>query len=714
MLKHEWIYTLLPKVKYTETKKGTVTYIDLSCGFDIETTSTYTPEGEKVAFMYIWMLGLGHNSPVYYGRTWEEFAETLNHITEYFGLGEDRILPIYVHNLSFEFQFMRKYFNWVDMFASAERKPLKATTNGGIEFRDSLILSGYSLEGTAKNLVKYKVTKATGDLDYTLPRHAGTHLSEKEMGYCKRDIEVITAYIEEQREIYGSVVKIPMTNTGRVREFTKAKCFGNAKEAGIEKGDNLKSKRKGRSCGNFVKYRKIMSKMTLTPDVYSVCSNAFAGGFTHASPIHCGKTLENVSSYDFTSSYPAVMVTEKFPMGTFEPCVFESIDQLNRVCDENKCAVLFTARFHNLKAKITQDLYLSTSKAFELSGEMEFNGRVAHAEVYATHLIDTDWRIIRECYTWDRVELSNTYITDKNYLPRPILEACAELYIKKTVLKGVEGSEAEYMVSKGMLNSLYGMCVTSIIQDEAIYEHDTWEVQPSDMLEAIDTYNNKKMRFLYYPWGVWITGYARLNLWSGILAIGDDYVYSDTDSIKLLNHEKHAEYFKNYDAEVLRKIDAMYKETKYAIDREAFSPKTIKGEVKPIGVWDYEGTYDKFKTLGAKRYLTLKGDKLEMTVAGVGKKDGAAYLEFIGNGDYDSIFNTHFTDKLHFPQGSINKLTHIYIDDRMDVLVEDYLGNSQYVHPESGVHLSKADFTLSMAEKTKHFLEALSKGEVLN
>ena len=33
------------------------------------------------------------------------------------------------------------------------------------------------------------------------------------------------------------------------------------------------------------------------------------------------------------------------------------------------------------------------------------------------------------------------------------------------------------------------------------------------------------------------------------------------------------------------------------------SPKTIKGETKTLGVWDFDGFYTDFKTLGAKRYI---------------------------------------------------------------------------------------------------------------
>jgi hypothetical protein len=137
-------------------------------------------QGEKFAFMYVWLFGLGYGKPVYYGRTWEEFSEFCKDLSANFGLNEQTILPVYVHNLGYEFQFMRKYFNWVNVFSASERKPIKALTDLGIEFKCSYILSGYSLSNVAKNLSKHTIKKLTGDLDYSLIRTHVTPFTQAE------------------------------------------------------------------------------------------------------------------------------------------------------------------------------------------------------------------------------------------------------------------------------------------------------------------------------------------------------------------------------------------------------------------------------------------------------------------------------------------------------------------------------------------------------
>ena len=116
-----------------------------------------------------------------------------------------------------------------------------------------------------------------------------------------------------------------------------------------------------------------------------------------------------------------------------------------------------------------------------------------------------------------------------NYLPKAILNSIIDLYNKKTTLKGVEGKETEYLISKGMLNSVYGMCVTAIVRDEHLYNNETWETEKGNAIDQIQQYNTSKKRFLYYPWGIYVTAYARYNLWKGIFHFQHDYIFSVVD-----------------------------------------------------------------------------------------------------------------------------------------------------------------------------------------
>lgn len=684
--------------KFDNYSKTVKKYFNVESAFDIETSSVMLENEQKFAFMYEWTFGIKDKNFICYGRTWEEFKDLCRQLQEYFLLDSEHILVVYVHNLSYEFQFMRKYFNWLDVFAVDERKPVKALCSYGIEFRDSYILSGYSLEKLAENLVSHNIKKLVGDLDYNLTRTHITGLTENELAYCNNDVEIVLAYINEQMEQYGSITKIPMTNTGRVRNFVKDKCYF------TEKNHRKSSK------GKYQRYKELMNELTLTTGEYTMLKRCFMGGFTHASMLYSGKLLHDVASIDFTSSYPYVMLSEKFPMSKPEK-VKPTKEQFLKWVNDDNVGLMFVVRFKGLQSKLSFETYLSESKCDVLENPIINNGRVFKADTVQTTITDIDFKILYKCYTWDSIEIANVHKFYMQYLPKPILLAIVELYEKKTTLKDVSGKEVEYLVNKGMLNSVYGMCVTDIVRDNISYKDD-WQLEKYTiemMNEQIEKYNSSSNRFLYYPWGVWVTAYARKNLWNGILEIGIDYVYSDTDSVKFLNYEKHKEYINRYNLDVERKLKKMCKFRQ--IEFERLKPKTIKGVEKMIGVWDFEGIYTHFKTLGAKRYLvrSKKDEKLHLTVAGLSKQNGVEYMLRICNNDYEKVF-ANFNDDLYIPENETGKHTHTYIDSPITSMITDYQNNVVEVTALSGVHLSPCEFTLSISQQYSKFLHDLRNG----
>lgn len=686
------VYLSQFEIKEIKTNKK-VTYLNIESAFDIETTS-YISNGEKSAFMYIWMFGMGLGKEIFYGRTWEEFLDLCERLQHYFGLNENRRLVIYIHNLGYEFQFMCKYFNWENVFAINERKPIKALCSYGIEFRDSYILSGYSLANTAKNLTTHKVRKMEGDLDYSLIRHQSTQLTEKELGYCSNDIEIILAYINEQITQYEDITKIPLTNTGRVRKYVKDACY-------YTNSNHRKSNR-----GKYQRYRQIMTDLTLDKATYIQLKRAFMGGFTHSNPNHTGKTLENVSSIDLTSSYPTVMLADKFPMSRAKELNITTVEELKKAM--SLYCLVFDLKLEGLRNTLKYESYISESKCFKMVKPVINNGRVYDAEMIQTTITDVDFNIIEKVYEWDKISIANVRGFVKAYLPKSIIESILNLYQDKTTLKGVEGKEVEYLLSKGMLNSVYGMCVTDVVKDEHVF-NDTWGIERVDVDEKIEEYNKSKNRFLFYPWGIWVTAYARRNLWTAILNIGDDYIYSDTDSIKMLNFDSHKEYVEKYNKHIGKKLADMMEH--YKLNVELLAPKTIQGKAKPLGIWEFEGNYSHFKTLGAKRYLVKENGEFHLTVAGLSKKNGITHMVNICGGDTEQVFNI-FNDDLYIPADKTGKMTHTYIDTEKEMFVVDYDGVQERVLTLSGIHLEPCDFTLSISEQYNQFLRAISSGYI--
>lgn len=687
-----------PEITKKHRNGGTIEYIQCAAAFDIETTSTEI-DGKKIAFMYVWQFGI--NGYIIMGHTWREFCYLMFRLKSAMHTGDDRKLFIYVHNLAYEFQFMRFWFSWRDVFALKSLTPLSAELDGyGIIFRCSYLLTGCSLRMLADKIGIDEIKKRVGDLDYSLIHTPATLLTDAEKGYCIMDIVVIMVYIAGCIDDENGIENVPRTKTGYVRRRCRDGVLYHPE---IE--DENKRKRA------MFSHRKLMQSLTLDPAEYTLIRNAFSGGFTHANCFHVGDICDDVTSYDFSSSYPAVMVMDYFPMSRGRLELVPDEDTLRSLC--SKYCVVADITFYGLRPKIDYEFYISKSKCrnfeyeeIKIGGRVKRrikgvfdNGRVVKCSRCTVSVTEIDFDIIDRVYEWDHIEIGACYSYMRGRLPTDLIKIVVDLYKAKNTLKGVKGMEKIYLLKKEDLNSIYGMMVTDLIREIYGYEDDWLEPQMPDLVDKIGEYNKNFSRFTFYPWGVYITAHARRRLWSGILEIGYDYIYGDTDSLKFMNAEKHMDYIKQYNDNVLYDLKrACYY---HDIPMSDVMPRTIKGEQKVLGQWDSDGHYAKFKTLGAKRYMRQYDDgHIEITVAGVNPKKGAVYMTARYGGD---VFDA-FTDGLVIPAEHTGKLTHTYIDEEIKGWCEDYQGRAGVFHELSYVHLSPCEYHAGIDDDFVKFL----------
>ena len=681
----ENVYTSIDEILFNVPFKKNnrkIEYANVPCVIDIETSSFYD-HGEKRGVMYAFVIGI--NGKCYIGRTYDDMCSALDRISEFYGLNKNRRMIFYIHNLSFDFQFIRKWRNWEKVFATEERTPLYAYDGNGIELRCSYLLSGYNLANVGRNLTKYKVAKMVGDLDYKLIRSPITPLDQKELGYIIHDGLVVMAYIQEEIEShYNNIAFLPLTKTGKVRTFIRKLCLYNGKHH----NDVYK----------FRKYHNMMKALPITSiQEYEQLKRAFHGGFTHADSLHVGKIVNDVYSYDFTSSYPYVLVSEQFPMGKAE--LIEIHNKKEFDFNLSKYCCLFDCEFIDIESSVQYEHPISTSKCYHLENYMADNGRLVVADKIRITLTEQDYFIIKRFYTWKKLRIKNFRRYRKNYLPHDFIRGVLDLYQKKTKLKGVEDSIVEYTQSKEMLNSCYGMCVTDICRTEIDYLNDTWGKIPPLPEEQIQKYNEKKNRFLCYQWGVWVTAYAMRNLFTAIYELKEDYLYSDTDSVKFINIDKHQSYFDKYNSMVNDKLERAMKH--HGFDMSMVRPSSIKGETKTIGEWSDLEHYDKFKTLGAKRYMIYTKEKgYTLTVSGVNKKTAIPYLYK----KYGDKMMEHFADGLVIPPTATGKNIHTYIDESTDGTMTDYNGIDYDYHELSSIHLEESGYELSLSRDFINYL----------
>ncbi len=566
-----------------------IRYLEIPCAFDIETT-TISPadDSRPYAFMYHWQFCMGED--VYFGRTWEELTNFWDHISYHLQLNHYTRLPVYVHNLAYEFQFLRKFFIVTDGFYRDVRKPLKALLNDSIELRDSYALSNMSLEKFCKNTEGVIHYKLIDTYDYTKIRTPATPLSEDEEAYCYNDVRGLAECILKYMET-DSLALIPMTSTGFVRRDFR------------------------RNYGKNKKLREVFKDTALDAHLYGMCRDAFRGGDTHANLLWGRQTVHGVRSYDIKSSYPACMMMDLFPIGKFFK--ISARTYFNR--DLSEFALLIKCRFVNLRyVGNNGNPYLPYSRCEAVSreGRVIDNGRILRADLVQCTLTDIDMDIMKAEYAYDDIYIREVWASKYGPLPQEFKDTLMDFFRKKTELDGDPEKFYEYTKSKNKLNSSYGMMVTDIAKPKINYVHGEYVAEPLNLEEALAKYYKSRNSFLSYQHGVWVTANARRRLRRGLWLVGRDNVYDDTDSIKCRGD--HRADFAALNAE----------NEKRAMEMGAYA-EAPDGSVKILGNWEEETPpegYEEFRTLGAKKYIVKSGGKYYSTIAGVSKKAGAEFF----------------------------------------------------------------------------------------
>ncbi|HZJ98647.1 MAG TPA: DNA polymerase [Tissierellaceae bacterium] len=559
--------------------------------FDIETSKIPTDdEGHYQAFMYIWQVCIEGN--VVFGRRWEELQQFMEKVVNSYRLSEGERVVVYVHNLSFEFQFIQDYFNFTDVFAMASRSILTAKT-AHLEFRCSYKLSNMSLAKFIENTPNTLHYKGIDDLDYATVRTPDTPLTEVEYGYCFNDVKGLYECVMELLK-EDNIATIPLTSTGYVRRDCR----------------NAMNKNKNN--------RKMFLRSRLTLLQYKLLRECFRGGNTASDRYLTNIILKIVGSYDLSSSYPFQMIAREYPLGKWNYGVIPDIKTLEEY--NSKYCTIARYSFKNIRLRDEKPIpYIPQSKCLALGDDREiYNGRILHADFLTISMTNIDYDIVKEQYEYDEIAVEEFHYSRKGLLPKELRDTIMYYFEKKSELKGDEEHYYEYMKSKNKLNSIYGMTVTNILNTEIEYhdgEYTEKKMTEEEMEEALDRYYKNHRSFLNYSWGVFVTAYARRELEDGLNIAGLDAIYCDTDSVKFIgNHDREFEaYNERLNNECEEKGIRNYTE--------------VNGKRFYMGIFDKEKGYDEFITLGAKKYAFLQNGKLGITVSGLSKKKGAEELE---------------------------------------------------------------------------------------
>lgn len=589
-------------VRYVEHSKRCI--LDKIATFDIE--STNMPKGDRYetnwAFMYVWQFCI--DGIVIMGRTWNEYIYFLKKLKK--GFPSCSELIVYVHNLQFEFQFMRNFFDFTDVFCRKVRQVVKCRADW-IEYRCSYILTNMSLDKFLQKTRGVTWYKQTGKFDYLKIRYPDTKLTEEEILYCVCDVlglyQAINSLLDSNN---CNLASVPLTSTGFVRRDYRDKCL------------------------NDESHMKRFKRGELNECQYNLLVDASRGGIAGSNAVNTGWNLTNVDSEDIKSSYPYQMATKYFPRGGFNfvNCKWGSdsfYDYINHYC----CIIVWSV--DELKLYNWDTIpYISKSKCKGIVSGKFGNGKVYSADTVIMCTTEIDLKIITEKYSFKHPVIYKMMVSERGMLSKAFRERLLEMFQTKTELE--DGDPYDYVKFKNKVNASFGMMLTNILHPEIVYNPRSDKIFMEDKIvdvpKALKKYYSGHSNFLSYQDGIWVLAHGREDLSRGMDIVGEDCVQVDTDAVK---------HFGNYRTE----FDALNAITMEMAESYSVKPYAIGNDGKKVylGIWEHEVikkgggsdndyTYPEFRTLGAKKYAyrDFKG-KLHITVSGVPTENGAKWLE---------------------------------------------------------------------------------------
>ena len=474
---------------------------------------------------------------------------------------------LYFHNLAFDVTFifdwlLRNDYEWVDaripgpgQFTTliSDMNQVYSTEIGfddaNVLIWDSLKLIPMSVAAEAK---AFGLPESKGELDYSLYREPGHVMTEEEADYIRRDVQIDAAAIQ-------------IMHDNGLEKMTIGACALSGYRSIV---------------GSGTRFRKIFPM--LTPEEDEFIRKSYRGGWVYANPKYAGVEVGEGISYDVNSLYPSVMAScdgETLPFG--KPVPFTGKPEPDELYTlwVARLKMTFHVKPHHLPCiQLKGNLSFLPTEYIEDSGDEQ-----------TITLTSGDWELIQRQYDVHVVEWVGGYYFKSS---RTLFRGYVSQWIEEKNQATIDGNPGRRQIAKLMLNSLYGKFATQISgrsRKPTLDEHDT--------LRYVDL-DPEERDGVYLPVGTFITAWARYKTVTTAQSLGDRFLYSDTDSVKVLGIER---------------------------------PRMKVDDVR-LGWWKDEGHFLRFKALRAKTYMAEYPDpkygeeghdeptKLEIHVAGMPKR----------------------------------------------------------------------------------------------
>lgn len=498
---------------------------------------------EATGWVYQWAVCIKQHIFVY-GRKPSEFITFMQNIAEHYQLNDERKIIIYIHNLQYDFSYLKRfimqYDPCIDVLAIDNHTVLTVDVLG-FRFICSYKLTNLSLEVLSDKYAK-KYIKAVGEIDYNIVHYQDESLTASDWLYMFSDVasqyDGIKQYLLMNN--YTFCADAPFTSTG----FVRVACRKASRKEG--------------------KWREQFELMRLDLEQYRLCRQAFMGGICICSYKYSNKTIraENgikLKHKDFTSSYPARQCLETMPAG--KPMWYGAIKsrrKFEQLIDKYHCVFMITLYDVHIKDGVTAP-YIPSSKCLAPKEILKINGKVVFAKELTIAITEIDYKWIKRQYTASNFKISKMLCFKRGKMPDWLKAEIMQYFTNKCTLKHSE--PVLYAKSKNLLNGIYGMTATSIIREQYKINLDNGiikrfiadDIDKQDRAD-LDRYYRSHNSFMPYQYSLFTTSWARDALMTMIETVGyDNFLYCDTDSVFYIETPENRERMAIYEKECIEK-----------------------------------------------------------------------------------------------------------------------------------------------------------------
>ena len=370
-----------------------------------------------------------------------------------------------------------------------------------IQILDSLKILNFSVAQIAKD---FQLPISKLELDYSTYREIGHELTAHEIAYIKNDVEIMARALNVMFE----------------QGYTKMTIASDALE---------EYKKINKS------FRKYFPELPI--DVDMEIRESYKGGFTYLSPKYTNVKVGHGLTLDINSMYPAQMYNQ--PMPIYEPKPFSGKYEYDPLYP--LYVINFSCSFDVKKNKIPS-IQLKKNLLFRSNEYIEST----NGDVVDLCLTSVDYELFRKQYNVTNLEFHGGY---KFQQVRGLFKEYIDKFMTMKIESKKAGNKAQTLIAKLFLNSLYGRFGLNPNTGKKtplyIDGHVAYKIELAKLGER---------KPVYIPVASFITSYARSFIiqssqmvrdWSMKNKGFDAYVYSDTDSMKVLLDKSDLETLSN-------------------------------------------------------------------------------------------------------------------------------------------------------------------------